>query len=268
MPQTPALISVVITTKNRIELLPRAVNSVLGQTWSAIELIVVDDGSDEPVNLDITDNRLQIIRNEVSKGLSEARNIGFRAATGQYLCMLDDDDWYLSDKLERQMDYLQQHRDIDMVFSRVLKRGADGNDSYYIPQDHVHSPEINLMAFNVIHPASVLFRRKVFDQIQFDPRIKKYEDTYFFNRVCFTFPTAFLEMDVAVWMQDGRPDQLTRHFYLRNFINFRLVCEGLQDILSRYPAARRLYYSRLAWQALMCGYIISVLKATTKALGI
>jgi len=256
-----ALVSVVITTKNRMTLLPRAVQSVLEQTWSAIELIVVDDGSDVPVELPMHDSRLRIIRNEVSKGLSEARNTGFRAATGDFFCMLDDDDWYLPEKIERQCHYLQQHPEIDMVFSRVIKRDAEGNDSHYIPENHVHSPEINLMAFNVIHPSSVLFRRKVFAQIQFDARIKKYEDTYFFNRVCFTFPTDFLSMDVAVWMQDGRPDQLTRHFYERNYQNFRLVCEGLHDILRRYPKARRQYYSRLGWQALMSGHFDGAMKA-------
>jgi hypothetical protein len=67
-------------------------------------------------------------------------------------------------------------------------------------------------------------------------------------------------------MQDGRPDQLTRVIYDRNFINFRLVCEGLHDILSRFPAARRKYYARLAFQALRCGRIATCIKAAATAL--
>jgi glycosyltransferase involved in cell wall biosynthesis len=259
------LISVIVTTKNRIALLPRAIRSVLGQTCPSVELIVIDDGSDVPVVLPDSGSKVRIIRNEVSKGISEARNTGFRAAAGEFFCMLDDDDWYLPEKLERQLRYLLDHPEVDLVFSRVVVRDAAGLDHYYLPADHVHSPEINLRAFNVIHPSSVLFRRKVFDSVQFDPRIRKYEETLFFNRICFAFQTAYLPMDVAVWMQDGRPDQLTRVFYDRNFVNFRFVCEGLYDILQRYPAALRQYYGRLAFQALRCGRIGDSIKARATA---
>jgi len=266
LPVDTPLISVVITTKNRIKLLPRAIKSVLDQSWSHLEVVVVDDGSDVPVSLPVTDPRLRIVRNDVSVGIAEARNIGFRATRGDFLCMLDDDDWYLPGKLEIQADYLLEHPDIDLVFSRAVVRNAAGKERRYLPENHVHSPELNLHAFNVIHPSSVLFRRTVLDRVQFEKRIKKYEDTLFFNRCCFTVPTAYLPADVAIWMQDERPDQLTRVFYDRNFSNFRIVCEGLQDILVRYPRARRLYYSRLAFQALRCRRIIDFLKAATTAL--
>ncbi len=262
------LVSVVITTKNRITLLPRAVKSVLEQTGPSLEVIVVDDGSDVPAALDIQDPRLRFVRHEVSQGLTNARNAGFRAARGQFFCMLDDDDWYLPGKLEKQLAFLEANPEIDMVFSRVTVRDAEGKDRYYLPAEHVHSPEINLYAFNVIHPSSVLMRRKVFEQVPFEPRIKKYEDTLFFIRVTFTFKTAYLPLEVSVWMQDGRPDQLTRVFYERNFVNFRIVCEGLADILERFPVARRKYYGRLAFQAARCGRVWECAKAGAKALGL
>ena len=129
----------------------------------------------------------------------------------------------------------------------------------------MHTPEINLLAFNVIHPSSVLMRRAVFDRIQFEPTIRKYEDTLFLKRVCLSFATAYLPMDAAVWMQDGRPDQLTRRFFDRNYLNFKIVCEGLSDILARHTAARRLYYRRLAYQALRCGRIAGLIQALSRA---
>jgi hypothetical protein len=147
-------------------------------------------------------------------------------------------------------------------------RDGSGAERYYLTTDHVHTPEINLIAYNVIHPSSVMFRREVFDKVQFEPRIKKYEDTLFFNRLCFTVSTAFLPADVSVWMQDGRPDQLTRVFYYRNFVAFRLVCEGLRDVLRRYPQARRKYYGRLAFQAMRCGRIFASIKAAGSAFGL
>ncbi len=262
------LISVVVTTKNRETLLPRAIQSVLAQVWSNLELIVVDDGSDVPVVLPTADPRARVIRNEVSTGLPAARNIGFRAARGEFLCMLDDDDWYLPGKLERQARYLLENPEVALVFSRVVVRNARGTERRYLPNTHVHTPELNLRAFNVIHPSSVLFRRDVFAQIQFEARIRKYEDTLFFNLCCFKVPTAYLPVDVSVWMQDGRPDQLTRVYYERNFVNFRIVCEGLHDILIRYPGARRLYYGRLAFQALRCARIAEFFRAAAAAMNL
>jgi glycosyltransferase involved in cell wall biosynthesis len=260
------LISVIVTTKNRITLLPRAIASILNQDWPSIELVVVDDGSDVPVVLPTSDTRARIIRNEVSAGLPEARNIGFRACKGEFFCMLDDDDWYLPGKLSTQARYLMEHPDVDLVFSRVVVRDGAGKERKYLEDGHLHTPEINLMAFNVIHPSSVMFRRGVFDMVQFEPKIRKFEDTLFFNRLCFTVKTAYLPVDVSIWMQDGRPDQLTRVFFDRNFINFKIVCQGLDDILQRYPKARRLYYSRLAFQALRCRLFGEAFEAARKAL--
>jgi glycosyltransferase involved in cell wall biosynthesis len=262
------VITVVITTKNRMTLLLRAIDSVLNQTWRSLELIVVDDGSDLPVVLPHSDPRLRLIRNDTSRGLSEARNIGFRAASGEYLCMLDDDDWYLPHKLEQQLSFLRANPDVDLVFSRVIVRDALGRDRHYLGLDHVHSAAINLCAFNIIHPASVLFRKKVFDNVQFDPAVRKYEDTLFFNRVCFAFKTAYFPADVAVWMQDGRPDQLTRVLYERNFVNFQRVCSNLMDILEQNPLAKRRYYKRLAYQAVRCGRLTESIRAVGTAFSV
>ncbi len=266
--QDQNLVSVVITTRNRADLLPRAIRSVLEQTWPDLELIVVDDASDIPVTLTTTDPRVRLLRNETARGCADARNVGFQAPRGRFLCMLDDDDWYLPEKLESQARYLLDHPGTGMVFSRVVVRDAAGQDRHYLGLNHVHSAEINLMAFNVIHPASALVRREVYEQIRFEPTIRKYEDTLFFNRVCFTCETAFLPMDVAVWMQDGRPDQLTRVFHERNFINFRIVCEGLKEILRSHPKARRRYYGRLAVQAARCKRFGEATLAGMRALGV
>lgn len=249
------MVSVVITTKNRQHLLPRAIESVLTQSDPDVEVIVVDDGSDQPATYNGESEKLTIIRNEQSVGVSAARNIGFRAAKGDYFALLDDDDFYFPDKIKRQREYLESHPDIALVFSRVVVQDAAGNRRCYLAENHVHTTEINLEAFNVIHPASVLFRRFVFDHIQFDHALKKYEDTLFFNQVCLEFQTAYLPMDAAVWMQDGRPDQLTRVFYKRNYDNFRIVCSRLAGYLTTRPRSRRRYYGRLAIQALRCGYL-------------
>ncbi len=96
-------ISVIIPTCNRPELLPRAVKSVLNQTFNDFEVIVVDDGdkiSAEKAMAQFSDQRIKYIKHEKRKGGGAARNTGLRNSQGDYIAFLDDDDEYLPDKLE------------------------------------------------------------------------------------------------------------------------------------------------------------------------
>lgn len=96
----PPIASIVITTRDRNHLAPRAVNSALGQTVSDIEVIVVDDGSIEPFHPSNDDERLRVLRLETSSGLCVARNLGLRSARGQWVTFLDDDDELLPHMIE------------------------------------------------------------------------------------------------------------------------------------------------------------------------
>jgi len=103
----PELVSVVIPTLNRPELLRKAVLSALRQTYLSIEVIVVIDGEDlasEQALAAIHDERLRVIPLLVNMGGSEARNIGVQAAKGAWVAFLDDDDEWLPYKITRQME--------------------------------------------------------------------------------------------------------------------------------------------------------------------
>ena len=87
---TSPRVSVVIPTRNRAHLLRRAIESALGQTFADLELIVVDDASEdqtETVVREIDDPRVRYIRCEVQRGAPAARNTGIRAARGQVPCV-------------------------------------------------------------------------------------------------------------------------------------------------------------------------------------
>jgi glycosyltransferase involved in cell wall biosynthesis len=110
---SPPAISVVIPTYNRIATLPRAVESVLRQTFTDFELIVVDDCSkdDSAAYLaSLTDPRVRVIRHEVNRGGNAARNTGIHAARGELVAFQDSDDEWLIMKLERQLAELAKHR--------------------------------------------------------------------------------------------------------------------------------------------------------------
>lgn len=96
------IFSVVIPTYRREALVRQAVASVLAQTFKDFEIIVVDDGSPEPIRFAATDARLRVVRHESNRGPSAARNTGIRAARGELVAFLDSDDLWLPEKLEKQ----------------------------------------------------------------------------------------------------------------------------------------------------------------------
>ncbi|MBU1666109.1 MAG: glycosyltransferase family 2 protein [Gammaproteobacteria bacterium] len=112
MPDAP-LVSVVIPTWNSAATLPRAIDSVLAQTWAPREIIVVDDGGtdDSPALLADYGERVRVV-SQANGGPASARNRGLREARGQYVAFLDADDHWLPEKLERQVALLGARPDI------------------------------------------------------------------------------------------------------------------------------------------------------------
>lgn len=111
------LISVLIPTYNYGKFIGKCIDSVLKQTYKNIEIIVVDDGS--------TDNTKDVVSKfpkvkyywQDNKGVSVARNKLLKAAKGEYIAFIDADDYWAETKLEKQLEYLKEHTDKDMVFS-------------------------------------------------------------------------------------------------------------------------------------------------------
>jgi len=103
------LISVIIPTRNRARFLKKAVESVINQSYSNWELILVDDNSDDETGqicerLTSRNNKVLYIRNSTTMGGAKARNIGIKNAKGKYIAFLDDDDIWMPSKLEKQSD--------------------------------------------------------------------------------------------------------------------------------------------------------------------
>jgi glycosyltransferase involved in cell wall biosynthesis len=100
LPSNPEM-TIVIPTKDRPGLLCRALGSALAQTSPAIEVIVVDDASADPVRLDdSSDDRVRVVRHPVNRGLCAARNTGLAEARGTWITFLDDDDELVPEMVE------------------------------------------------------------------------------------------------------------------------------------------------------------------------
>lgn len=114
------IVSVVIPTYKRTDTLQRAINCVLNQTYKDIEVLVVDDNtpgdqySVELKNLvdEISNDRVRLITQEEHINGAKARNVGIENARGEYIAFLDDDDEWLPDKIEKQLDYLSKNEEL------------------------------------------------------------------------------------------------------------------------------------------------------------
>lgn len=118
-------ISIILATHNRAAFLPRAVDSMLAQTYQDFEIIIVDDASQDETPMIIQqlvnqDNRIRSLRSEDNIGPGAARNFGIKHARGEFIAIMDDDDLSYPHRLETQLEVLEQHPEIDLVFSSVI----------------------------------------------------------------------------------------------------------------------------------------------------
>lgn len=106
-------VSIVLPTYNRASFLPGAISSVLNQTYQDFELIIIDDGSSDNTPMLLNNYRknkkIKIITHSQNKGVSEARNSGYKYATGKYIALLDSDDFFKPDYLEKVVLFMEEH---------------------------------------------------------------------------------------------------------------------------------------------------------------
>lgn len=111
------MITVITPTYNRAKYLGSAIESVLAQTYSDLELIIVDDNAEKPEAREETekvvnsykDSRIRYVKNQKNLGGAASRNVGIKLAQGSHIAFLDDDDLYLPDRLEVQYKQMVEH---------------------------------------------------------------------------------------------------------------------------------------------------------------
>jgi hypothetical protein len=120
-------VSVVIATYNRAYILKTALESATAQTHRDLEIIIVDDGSTDGTADMVkqwTNERVRYIKHERNRGCSAAYNTGINAATGDVITLLDSDDRWAPENLDRQVRFLMSHPEVDIVFTDVTVEGA------------------------------------------------------------------------------------------------------------------------------------------------
>ena len=175
-------ISVVIPSYNSRGGLARSVDSALKQTFHDIEIIVIDDNNPDTEARRNTESimaayqgnpRVVYLKHEKNKNGAAARNTGIRAARGDYIAFLDDDDEWLPEKLEKQLAYIQSHAEYDCVY---CLSSMNGRTEYIIPyEDNAVVPL--LMNRTKMVTSSLIFTKKSLLAIDgFDESFRRHQD--------------------------------------------------------------------------------------------
>ena len=164
-------ISVVVPTYNRAGLIGRAIQSVLNQTYRNLELIVVDDASTDATEKVVKqflrrDARVRYVKHSINKRQSGAENTGIKISTGEYLAFLDDDDVWLSEKLEKQLQVFKesQYEKLGLVYCGMDYISDNQTVAKRRPKEKGYIFE-ELLKANCIGGVSIpMIKKEVFEQ--------------------------------------------------------------------------------------------------------
>jgi glycosyltransferase involved in cell wall biosynthesis len=158
------MVSIIVLTYNRFELLKKTLKSILNQTYKDFEIIIVNDGSsdDTPhIKSYITDERIRLFNLEKQNNLAKLRNYGVKQSKGKYIGFCDDDDLWTDTKLEIQMPLLDEY---DFICSNAKLIDIEDRvlaEKYIKFENSKILKTKDLLLDNVIMPSSVIFHKKL-----------------------------------------------------------------------------------------------------------
>lgn len=184
------LISVIIPVYNEEKYLPQCLDSLIGQTYQNLEIILVDDASAD-TSLDIClryqerDARIRVIKKEKNAGISAARNAGIEVCRGQYIYFLDSDDFILPETLTRMYEAIVKN-DADIAICAMERVDVSGRGIEVLTLPEIACTDVKKV-YELLSQGSMtcmvqtkLYRRRLFEKLRF-PVGKQYEDVFIFG---------------------------------------------------------------------------------------
>lgn len=210
------LVSVIVPTYNCATFIGEALESILSQSYTPMEIVAVDDGS--------SDDTMRVLQgfgervrafSQPNSGPAAARNRAVRESRGEYLAFLDGDDLWLPGQPGVLMDHVARHPEIKVIYGEwaVWHPDADGSYPPLAPPSPVANPEVDpagsgwvyskLLFDSIIHIIAAVIHRSVYDSVQgFDETLRTGSDYDFWLKVSRRFPVVKLRTPVAVYRQN------------------------------------------------------------------
>lgn len=207
-----AEVSVIIPTYNRANLIKRAISSVARQTFKDLEIIVIDDGSEDDTDKivqNIADSRIRYKKIDHS-GVSRARNEGIKSSRGRWIAFIDSDDEWLDTKIEKQLKYLENHPQYlachtdeiwikDGVRINQGKKHKKYAGNFFLPS----------LKMCLISPSSIIIQRDIFTEIGgFDESFKYVEDYELWLRLTSKYEVGYINEKLVI-KYGGHNNQLS-----------------------------------------------------------
>lgn len=238
------LISVIIPTYNRVGLLGRSIQSVLSQTYSNLELLIIDDCSWDNTGefvKSLSDERIRYHRNDHNMGLAGAKNVGASLAKGELLAFQDDDDEWLPDKLMRLMEVWEKEssEETGMIYHEMQEQGA----TVYIPSRDIplewKSTEIfrHMLLYPMIGATASLIRKSCLDELGgFNEKLGSIEDYEFYLRMAKKYKILFVGEPLMIIYDT--PGSVNKRF--KSKIDTELhVLDTMYDSLCQYDILQK-----------------------------
>ncbi len=207
MPDNP-LVSVIIPTFNRCQVLKRAILSVVNQDYKNLEIVIVNDASVDPTSdiiKSISDPRIKYIINERNKGLAATRNTGIRNSRGEYITFLDDDDEWANEKISLQLEVFRNNKTAGLVFtSGYSEYENDFIIEKKVTSGIVYKPRIdNFFPLRVLisPPSSWMLPKQVVEEIGYfdESMYNNWDDGDYLVRTALKYPVYFLNENLVTW---------------------------------------------------------------------
>lgn len=203
------MISVIVPVYNRIEELKRAIKSVVNQTQKDWEVLVVDDCSDMDIRMVVDsfhDERIQYYRLENKGNANVCRNLGIKKAKGEYIAMLDSDDEWLPEHLERSKDTLEELK-VDGIFSSYkIYDGENYSASVIRSLRKGESMADYIMDGNSAATPTHFYKSKCAREVLWDEELQRHQDYDFAIRIAekFSFVPAQLFTVIVHWKKNDK----------------------------------------------------------------
>ena len=239
------MISIIIPTYNRANLIERAIRNIFEQTYSDIELIVVDDGSTdetEKILSSIDDQRLKYVRYTPNKGANHARNVGMDNATGEYIAFQDSDDLWEKNKLKKQVEKLLEEN-ADYCVCRMYTDDQAKTMLHRPNFCHVDMTLENELKRNFVSTQILIAKRDVFAVHRFDENFPRFQDWDIAIRIVKDFKGAFCD---EILCTRYRQEVSISNRKGINLVGYRLLFQKYKELYGQHPTAKVEILRRIA----------------------
>lgn len=240
------LFSIITPTFNRAHMLPTAIKSVLSQTYSNWELIIIDDGSTDNTSKVVkgyTDDRIKYIYQENAER-SAARNKGISLASGKYICFLDSDDFYLPHHLDSFYKRIKEMMEpIAFFYSKLF---IEENEILSFPEEDIcrFDTLVEFVSLNLICPQQACLHKEIFLKHQFNTELTVGEDLNLWMRVVMDYPLIEIQdRTLALCIHEDRTVNVRkRNIYKKHLYSFNLAIKDKRIKNSISNKVRKAFY--------------------------